>query len=117
MRQPQSPPQKRDFQGPPFSSDAHKSYRRHENGNDVTYGRADQSDRPRSRRSLDADRKPSPSKRDNAGIQNKVSPRRVKQQLYEDSEEVSLKRREASKERQKEYNDFLKMKVGKPCIM
>ncbi|XP_060551942.1 trichohyalin-like isoform X30 [Ruditapes philippinarum] len=113
MRQPQSPLQKRDFQGPPFSSDAHRSYRRREDGLDGTYGRPDQSERPRSRRSLDADRKQSPSKRDNAAKQNKVSPRRMKQQLYTDSEEVSLKRREASKERQKEYNDFLKLKDEK----
>lgn len=87
-------------------------YEKYDQGVEGLFERPAQSfDRPRSRRSTDAARKYSPTKQEIVALPN-LSPRRTKNTLYEDSEEVSSKRREASKERQKEYNDFLKVKVG-----
>ncbi|XP_053394559.1 trichohyalin-like isoform X24 [Mercenaria mercenaria] len=114
-RQPLPPSRDQGYRAPPFSSDGQKPYRKYENGPEGLFGRPDQSrERPRSRRSLDADRKYSPTKRENVAMPvNQISPRRMKNALYTDSEEVSTKRREASKERQKEYNDLLRMKAEK----
>lgn len=105
------------YTGPSFSRDGPRpveKYEKYTNDVEGLFGRPEQSpDRPRSRRSYDAERRPSPSKKDGAVLpNNQLSPRRMKNVLYTDSEEVSSKRREASKERQKEYNEFLKLKVG-----
>lgn len=99
-RQPPPAPEQGFNEQPAFSN---------ENARDGVYERPVRtSERPRSRRLMEADKKYVPT---NMEPSQKISPRRMKQSLYQDSEEVSSKRLEASKERQKEYNDYLKFKV------
>jgi len=43
---------------------------------------------------------------------NELSPRRLMPTNYVDSEDVTSKRKEANMERKKEYNDYIRGKVG-----
>ncbi|XP_052775485.1 uncharacterized protein LOC128213611 isoform X7 [Mya arenaria] len=60
-----------------------------------------------SRRSYEAERRPGGQGQEEM---NDKSPRRKKQSLYNDNEDVLAKRDKANKERQEEYNEYIKMK-------